>query len=202
MKYKEIKVSFKYNKSRLYRVLEVKEDISLLQLGFVIVNAFGGTFEHYFLFRDNKYNYVPRSFLEDFALDNDVPLVDYKMKDLPDKFEFDYDTGDGWDFIVEVKDKELIKEEPEDDDLYVAYILKGKGQGIWEDNIRTLYAYFDGELEDDKEDPENGFYFPWNFEIEKYSEFDNPINIEDIQDAISYCDMEADAELNDSESGY
>jgi len=205
MEYKEIKVSFKYKKSRLYRVLEVKKDITLLELGCVIVKAFGGMFEHFFLFKDNKNNYVPRSFIDDMAFDNDVPLVDYKMSDLPSKFEFDYDTGDGWDFIVEVKDDIIIKEEPAEEDDYelsISYVIKGKGQGIWEDNIGSLYAYFDGEVKDDEVNEEEGYYFPWNFDIERFSDFDKPIDLESIQEDIEFADMDAVEFLEDMESGY
>ena len=44
-------------------------------------------------------------------------------------------------------------------------ILEGNGQGIWEDNISSLWVYFYGDVGpngiEDKE--EFGIYKPWNY---------------------------------------
>lgn len=59
-------------------------------------------------------------------------------------------------------------------------VLTGAGQGIWEDNIRSLYALFSGEISplENHEDENKGIYFPWNFEIEKFGDFDMPLDLE------------------------
>lgn len=99
----------------------------------------------------------------------------YHLSDLPDKFIFEYDTGDGWEFDCK-KYKEKVKIESTKDII----LIEGKGQGIWEDNVYTLQALFAGEIDPDStlEDEENGIYKPWNFDIDKYGDFDKPLNIE------------------------
>ena len=37
-----------------------------------------------------------------------------------------------------------------------------------------------------KEDENRGIYEPWNFDIDKYSEFDDPIDIEELNDRAMY----------------
>ena len=74
----------------------------------------------------------------------------------------------------------VIKELSNDEDIPTGFVLDGKGQGIWEDNISTLYAYLNGEIDKDfdGEDEQKGIFKPWNFNIKKYSEFDNSIDLE------------------------
>ncbi|MGM9970523.1 MAG: hypothetical protein ACI35S_09040 [Anaeroplasma sp.] len=175
MNYKKVKLSFKYcSPKRFYRTLLVKEDTNLVDLGCAIVTAFKGTFEHFFLFNTKTKTYNPSVFLEDYRFENDVLMDDYKLSDLGNKFEFTYDTGDGWDFNGTVTDSnvEVTKED--------IILIDGAGQGIWEDNIHTLYAYLNGKIDPDSidEDEENGYYPPWNMNIEKYSDFDNAFDLE------------------------
>ena len=49
------------------------------------------------------------------------------------------------------------KEEVELEQNKQVILLDGKGQGIWEDRIKTLYAYFEGKLDPNSldEDEEN-----------------------------------------------
>ena len=64
---------------------------------------------------------------------------------------------------------------------------EGAGQGIWEDNIRSLYALFSGEISplEDHEDEDKEIYFPWNCEIEKFGDFDMPLDLEELNQDIS-----------------
>ena len=189
--YKQIRAEFKYApRGRFYRVFLVREDVALKDLGEFIVTIFGGTMEHLFLYRANGMEYVHDSWLDDFQDEFEDTYSDKFLSDLGEKFEFDYDTGDGWDFNCKVYKKEVVKEFGEEDiDLCpYGFVIEGKGMGIWEDNIQSLYAYLDGEIDKDfdGEDDELGVYKPWNFEIKKYSEFDDPIDIDDLNNKAMY----------------
>lgn len=104
-------------------------------------------------------------------------LMNYNLDDLVEQFELEYDTGDGRDFNCEVLDETIEIKSTKD-----IILLEGKGQGIREDNIFTLWEYLDGKIDKDfdKEIPEEGIYKPWNCDIKKYSDFDLPLNIEKI----------------------
>ncbi len=175
MNYKQIKLTFKYSKpKRFYRTLLAKQNVNLINLGCAIVTAFGGEFEHLFLFETKTRVYNPKCFMEDMVFENDVLMDNYTLSDLGDNFIFTYDTGDGWNFSATVTDSDV--EEKEEDFI----LIDGAGQGIWEDNIHTLKAYLDGKIDPNTYEPDenNGYYPPWNFENEKYGDFDN-FNLEE-----------------------
>lgn len=171
MKYKQIKITFDYAKpNRFYRTLLVKENINLVDLGCAIVSAFNGTFEHYFLFSKDKLTYNPKIYLEDSIFETELLMNDYNLVELGDKFKFTYDTGEGYDFTCEVKDTDMTYNEDENDDVI---LIAGAGQGIWEDNIHSLCAYLDGKLDPNASEADDEYSLPWNFENEKFSDFDN-----------------------------
>lgn len=175
MNYKTIKMEYHYKKDRFNRTIMVREDINLIELGCVMCTALRTEFEHNFLFRSNKKEYLPDCFLQDYVDEkHEFPMKFYSLKDLGDKFVFTYDTGDNWTFDCKVlkKEKTVVGAE-------FGYLVDGKGQGIWEDNACSLLMYLDGEVDpnSNEEDEERGLYLPWNFEIEKYSDFDTVFNI-------------------------
>lgn len=175
MKYKQIKLTFDYSDpKRFYRTLLAKEDVNLVDLGCAIVTAFGGEFEHLFLFNTNEKSYNPKAFMDDFIFENDVLMNNYTLSDLGNEFNFTYDTGDGWDFTAKVTDSNV---EVDDEDFI---LIDGAGQGIWEDNIHTLKAYLNGDIDPNSYEPdeEQGYYPPWNFENKKYSDFDTSFDLE------------------------
>ena len=192
IKYIKIRADFKYaKKGRFYRTFLVREDIGLGELGELIVNIFGGTLEHFFLYRLKDKSYLPSSWVDEWnylGRHINEPFKDKSINDLPDSFMFIYDTGDGWDFDCKKYKQIVTKIIKDDEDIPTGFVLDGKGMGIWEDNIRSLYAYFDGEIDKDynQEDNNRGIYKPWNFQIDKYSEFDNPIDIEELNDKAMY----------------
>lgn len=58
-------------------------------------------------------------------------------------------------------------------------VLEGKGQGIWEDNISSLYALFEGKINPNcSKDEYKGYYKPWNYSIVKFGDFDLPLDVE------------------------
>ena len=184
MIYTKIRVDFKYGpKGRFYRVILVKEDINLYNLGVGLGLALGAEFEHCFLITEGNINkeYVMAAFMVD-PMPSYKYLANYTLNDLGDKFCYEYDNGDGWDFICK-KYKRKVELDSKKDII----VLEGAGQGIWEDNIGSLYALFSGEINplEDHEDEDKGIYFPWNFEIEKFGDFDMPLDIEKLNQDIN-----------------
>ncbi len=180
MEYIKIRADFKYaEKGRLYRVFLVPKGMGLFELGCHIVSAFRGTLEHCFLYVHNKTEFVPAAFMEDsFPGIKSLWMGLYDVEDLPGTFEFHYDTGDGWDFCCK-KYKRTVNANYKGNPRII--VLEGAGQGIWEDNIGTLYNYFCGLLDPDAEaieyeDDEHAFYLPWNVTIEKWGDFDAPLD--------------------------
>ena len=177
MEFKKVRLDFKYaEKGRFYRILLVPAKTKLNDLGCIFVEALHGTMEHSFCFETKDTNYDSASFLEDaFFNDDSVYMNFYSLEDLGAKFTFCYDSGDGWDFDCRVYKKSVILDTDD-----VAVILEGAGQGIWEDDIGTLYAYLSGKIppDFDGEDEEQCIFKPWNIEIDKYSDFDAPLDIE------------------------
>lgn len=182
-KYTKIRLDFKYGpKNRFYRTILVKGNPDLFKLCVSFATSLGATFEHCFLIRcKDKIEYVMAAFMQE-PIEGYRYLRKYHLSDLPDSFSFEYDTGDGWDFQCKKYKKEV--ENKSNTDLV---LLEGQGQGIWEDNIVSLYALFNGEMSPDfdGEDEEKGIFKPWNFVISKYSDFDLPLNIEEINESLS-----------------
>lgn len=191
IRYIKIRADFRYTKKgRFFRTFLIREDIGLGELGEFIVYIFGGTMEHYFMYHTIDKSYIPSSWVEQWdALGGKrkhEPFIDHIVNDLPEKFIFIYDTGDGWDFDCKMYRNTITKSYKDDEYIPMGFVLDGKGMGIWEDNISTLYMHLDGEIDKDysKEDKEKGIYKPWNFKIKKYSEFDGPINIDELNKRI------------------
>ncbi|MCR5308654.1 MAG: hypothetical protein K6E21_00895 [Bacilli bacterium] len=177
MNYTKIRLDFKYGpKGRFYRVILVKGNPDLFKFAIMLGTSVEAAFEHCFLITtSDKKSYVQAGFMEE-PFDGYKHLGNYKLYDLPEKFCFEYDTGDGWNFDCK-RYKKLVEVESNKDII----LLEGAGQGIWEDNITTLYALFNGEIDKDfnKEDYDKGICKPWNLAIDKYSDFDLPIDIEE-----------------------
>lgn len=172
MIYKKIELEFEQAKTRLTRTLLVRENVNLVILGCIFCEALKTKFEHNFLFIKNGIHYSPDAFVYEGIDDGikEVPMKKYKLKDLGRKFVFLYDTGENWTFDCKVYQKEEnIKGRK------LAYLLDGKGQGIWEDNIGSLMAYINGKIspDSDEEDERIGYSLPWNFNNVKYGDFDN-----------------------------
>lgn len=176
MEYKKLIVSFDYEDSkRFFRTLLVKPNIRLDDLGCVILTSLRSEFNHTFYFSDKKKNYMPKVFMEDFVRKNDVLMEEHTLEDLQNKFDFLYDTGEGYLFHCE-KEKDIVEYEPDSEagENELAILIDGKGIGIFEDDILALYAYLDGKLKPDnlKENKKIGAYIPRNVELGQWSDFD------------------------------
>jgi len=171
MIYKKVKLEFDEAKERLSRTLLIKENTNLVILGAIFCSALRTEFEHCFYFEKGKTHYSPDVFLAEGSMGmiKEVPMKKYKLKDMGMSFKFIYDTGENWEFNCKVsnKDVEVNGKQP-------AYLIDGKGQGVWEDNKGTLMAYIVGEIDPESNinDEEKGFHLPWNFNNSKYGDFD------------------------------
>ncbi len=180
MEYIKIRADFKYaEKGRLYRVFLVPKGIGLFEMGCHIVSVFQGALEHCFLYTHGRVEFVQAPFLEtDFPGVKSLWMGQYTVEDLPETFEFEYDTGDGWYFKCK-KYRKTVQADYDGDPRIV--VLEGAGQGIWEDNIGTLYSYFEGQLDpnakaEQYEDDEKAYYLPWNVSVEKWGDYDAPLD--------------------------
>lgn len=184
MLYTKIRMDFKYaDKGRFYRVLLIKGNPDLLTLGVALGDAVSAEFEHCFLITTGRKgpSYVMAPFMED-PLPGYCALARHTLDELPEHFDYEYDTGDGWDFACKRYKKKVELDSKQD-----VILLEGAGQGVWEDNIGTLYDYFAGRISKDsgEEDPDNGIAKPWNFSIDTYGEFDSPLDIDSLNDDLA-----------------
>lgn len=204
MLYNKIRVDFKYGpKDRFYRILLVREDIDLFSFCVGLGVILGAEFEHCFLItipNSDRLEYVMAQFMEEMnGISQTRYLRNYTLCVLPDKFDFEYDTGEGWDFKCK-KYKNSINRPFAGDFI----LLDGKGLGIWEDNISSLYALFDGDVDPNSSESneEEGYYLPWNLDMEKYGDFDNSLNIDEINESLNEMILEAKDILVNQEINY
>ena len=114
----------------------------------------------------------------------------YCVNDLNDRFSFIYDFDSHWIFDGEVLEEVELEQKKE------VILLDGKGQGIWEDRIKTLYAYFEGKLDPDSldEDEENKFFKPWNKRLTKFGDFDTAFDL-DYEKEMFFASYKCDLEM-------
>ncbi len=182
--YTKLRLDFEYGpKDRFYRIVLIKGDPDLFELGVCLGEILGAEFEHDFLFSTLKHEseYVTASAMEE-PFEGYKYIRRYHLSDLPDSFRYLYDMGDGWSFKCK-----RYKKTVQVDSNERLILLEGKGQGIWEDNICTLEDLLDGYLDPESslEDEEKGIYKPWNFVIDKYGDFDLPLDIEKLNKMFS-----------------
>ncbi len=182
MEYSQIKVSFRTNPKQFNRVIAIHGDPSLDELGVIIGKSINAWFEHCYLFRcpsQNK-NYIPDSWV-DGTFEEDVPLSKYHLSDLEDTFSYEYDTGEGYDFNCKKLKRKIYCEPDEDEPEIFAFVVKGVGQGIFENDIYTLYRYLDGEIDpnSDEESEEPWQNLPMNMSFDKYGDFDEPLDLDE-----------------------
>lgn len=179
MNYKKLKVTDKYFPKRFYRVIAIREDISLIKLGHIIGESINCWFEHGFLFKSEVGTFVPTVWLEDDSpFDYYLPLNKYNLSTLGDSFTFEYDTGEGYEF-----DCKLMKTEYKYGDEYenpLAFVIEGKGQGIFENDHGTLNRYLEGEIDPNssEEDEKDYMFLPMNMSFETYGDFDKPLELD------------------------
>ena len=150
MHYKKIRVKSLDAPKRFYRLLYVREDLNLFQLGVTILLAFDCEFYHMFTLEDQKYVYVDKSWLNDapsiFDLLPSIPknkdYEKYKISDLVldanNTFKICYDSGANWEF--EIKIYKIEKDLP---GKAFGHLIEGAGAYIWEDNRQLFWRFIE-----------------------------------------------------------
>lgn len=189
-RYRMIQVSCTDCPKRFYRVFYVRENLSLNQIGALIVGYFQGMFEHMWLWRSQNHRYQDKTWLEDFTLEGDLDYDQYTLStcelNASSKITFAYDTGDGWEFTVKVYKKTMIREfDPKNRDVFIPWgiLVEGQGQSIWEDYRLAFQTFLiKGKLI-------KKYGTPWS--VEHPEMFDDPLNIEQLDDAANNAAMNA-----------
>ena len=70
-------------------------------------------------------------------------------------------------------------EDEEEADL--AFVAKGAGQGIFENDHYTMWRYFDGLIDPNSNEENDEQRLPMNMEFETYGDFDKPLDLEDYE---------------------
>lgn len=94
MEYTKVKVLSKDDPKRFYRVLAIKGNPDLYELGAIIGFSVQAWFEHMYLFNKKGQPYIPDMWMEDFWEDA-IPMSKSHLSDLGNSFTFEYDTGEG-----------------------------------------------------------------------------------------------------------
>ena len=182
MKYTRISIKFDEYKDRFNRTILVKGDPDLFKFETFLAFILKSEFEHsYFIYTKNDEYVMSPFMLSDAFKKTKKYSGNYHLSDLPKNFEFLYDMGD--EYLFKCRKEGIIEI-----DSRKEFILESaKGQGIWEDNIYSLCAYLSGEIKASKRtnDPQNGFFLPWNFENRTFGDFDKEIDIEEENERIS-----------------
>ncbi len=179
MEFTQIKVSFNDNPKRLNRVIAINGDPDLYELGYIIGKSVNAWFEHCYLFETKKprKSYVFDSWATgDFEWD--VPLSEYHLSDLPDTFTYEYDTGERYLFDCKKLKRKITGDYDED---IIAFVVKGIGQGIFENDRGTLSLYLMGRIDpNSSEEGERPWQFlPMNMSFDTYGDFDKPLDLDD-----------------------
>ncbi len=175
MEYIKVRFDFLYTeRGRFYRTFLVKEDTNLNALCVAFLKSVHSDFDHIYQIIDKKkkryYAFYPE-------YDEERDLSKSHLHQLSDSFIFEYDMGDGWKFKTH-----QFKKKVECDSSKSIILIDGKGQCIFEDNIRGLCAYLAGRVDGDCTDED---ILPCNYAFSKISDFDLPLDIEALNNIIS-----------------
>lgn len=141
MEFIKIKVSWKDYPENLYRIILVKKDITLEELSYSLCLLLKTRFEHLSLFRCGEDIYIDEDSAEEYEW---ISFNNVKITDMLDKYKqisFEYDSGEGYSFLVKRCSK-YFYEYPFKTD---AILVEAKGDGIFEDNISGLYSIMENE---------------------------------------------------------
>lgn len=202
MLYRKVRVSHTDDKKQLYRLFYVPEGINLSQFAQIIMETFRMKHEHLYQFRKKRTIWTDAKaefyeYTDDFG---DYDMSEAGLSDPGDTYLFEYDFGDDWVFEVRIykATKEFEGEKP-------AIVLEGKGSGIWEDNrwgyLALLSGEMPGNLSEDNE--EEGWYLPWNLDLEKASDTLKEIDPEEetdyLESEISFDSWNEDSDDEDDD---
>ena len=102
------------------------------------------------------------------------------LSDLGDKFVYEYDTGEGYEFDCTVLKKKYYDNEDEDSGI-IAKVIEGTGQGIFENDHGTLWSILDNEADLENPLEEDDIHAPMNMEeFEKLGDFFKPLDFDEM----------------------
>ncbi len=171
MIYTRVNAAFAYAGDSLWRSLYVRGDITLEEFGCALLVSLRAEFEHSFQFEKKGRWYVPESY-GDFS-SAWTPMRGHTLDELGDEFDFEYDTGDGWDFHCKV-----FKNAKEIDSDRMAIFDGGAGMGIWEDGILSFNMAVTGQVRPNRtrDKEEVGFYMPRNLPLKRVGDMNDPLD--------------------------
>lgn len=194
MQYRKYRISWNIHPDRLYRTCYIRTDLTLDIVSEIIQDMFCAAHRHDSSFLTDSTRYaapkelnernkgypIPFLGVSNTDLENAWPNVvlmnRFRLSDLGSRFTFVYDYRECWIFRCEASD-EAIEHNSQDGVI----MTDGKGYGLFEDDIMTLWEYADGEVdpEMDSNDNDNEHYMPWNLALEKIGDFDRPLNLKE-----------------------
>ncbi len=181
MEYTQIRMNDMDVPDRFNRLIAIKGDPNLYELGAILGLSVNADFSHCYMFMKSKLGtqYIPDLWFDTpFPHFDDVPMSKVHLSDLKDHFIYEYDTGESFDFDCKVFKRKIEYFQNDSDEYPVAFVIKGKGQGIFENGHGILWEYFDGLIDPESgDDEENENYLPINMDFEKFGDFDNPLDL-------------------------
>lgn len=146
----EMKVSLEGYEKEINRVISVNDDMSIKKFCEAVIESMNGWLEHLYILNYQGTRFMSSGFeLEDF---DEVAMGTKKISNLKlkekDKLLLEYDTGDGWEFKIQVK---KINEGYKEKNFVV---LNGQGKGIIEDcgGLWGLEQFINGTVEGELKD--------------------------------------------------
>ena len=221
MEYRIIDITWNYAPQRLQRTIAVRQDIDLVTFAYIIMNAFLESPANGFAFVQGKKAYglgwdTQDSHFNEVLLHNSDYIDTLGFADLEDTFTFiyndDYDCSN-WEFTCR-KGKTINRKGKR-----YAYMIDGKGLGIFAYAIDTLKLYIDGKLKPEltyEQLDDRGLDTPFNVRINQLKDFEKfdlsyakkefsesmddtlPYYVEDYNNSLDYfSNDEYDEELDD-----
>ncbi|MCR5795474.1 MAG: SseB family protein [Solobacterium sp.] len=174
MEYRKLTLTSADAGDRLSRILYVKNDISLKELGCLFLTTLHTDPFHPFMFETGNKNYVSSAFVN--PPRPDCPCMDgYTFADLPDEFTFLFDVDYGWYFTCRKGDETARYRGKKP----AGVLAGGSGAGIFLDERDSLIRYISGQIDPEaEEDREHECYLPDNLDLDTFGEFDQPLDIE------------------------
>lgn len=193
MLYRKITIACKGAEKRLNRVLQVRTDVDVLTLGYIILSSLEAEFTSPYAIEAQDACYV-----FDSALEQDYmpytgtkewrSLRDYHFTDLTSQFCVKYFDNEEPDMEWEFECKADKKTSRLASDLY-AFLMDGTGMGLWEEQKKNYFDYLAGKIDpnDAYAYTDNDVWIPSNLNIETFGETDSAFDLE-----IAKEDFEAD----------
>ena len=153
----QLKVTLKYSKPPIWRRIQVKENTTLFKLHKIIQIAMGWTSSHLHQFiADGVYYGEPDPDFDFEVVSERRVRLNQILRDVKDKFIYEYDFGDGW--LHEIVVEKILEPEPK---THYPCCVKGKRNCPPED-IGGVWGYQNFlEAIQNKDHPEHDELLEW-----------------------------------------